>query len=67
MENLKLRLLKTNFLYLNSYLGKGFFIPFCITSKTIGFQVVTKQAMFLIAKTFPTVTWLGRVAPHTPL
>ena len=25
-----------------------------------------KQAMFLIAKTLPLVTWLGRVAPHTP-
>lgn len=28
---------------------------------------VMKQAMFLIAKTLPLVTWLGRVAPHTPL
>ena len=67
MENLKIKIQKNNFLYLNTFLGKGFFIPFCLTSKTIEFQVVTKQAMFLIAKTFPTVTWLGRVAPHTPL
>ena len=34
----------------------------CLTNR-----LVTKQAMFLLAKTLPTVEWLGRVAPHTPL